>query len=78
MREKDERIVFQNQSHLMLNYFQAHNIQPTLLDLALATDLMTKFAVEGYSQDLKKRFDQFEYHLAKTYVKGKYQEEVLL
>jgi hypothetical protein len=66
-RTKDEMIVFQNQSHLIQQHFKNCDICPDLLDLALCTDLMTKFAVEGYSKELKQRFEDMENYLNEKY-----------
>lgn len=63
MRTKDEIIVFQNQSHLVQEHFDKMGITPTLLEICLATDLMTRFAIEGYTPELKKRFDKMEEHI---------------
>lgn len=64
MKNKEEIIVFQNQSHLVQQHFNNCGICPTLLDICLATDLMVKFATEGYSKELKTRFDNFEIYIA--------------
>ena len=66
-RTKDEIIVFQNQSHLIQKHFNSCGICPELLDVALCTDLMTKFAIEGYSKELKERFDTMEKYLKDKY-----------
>lgn len=66
-KTKDEMIVFQNQSHLVQKYFKDCNICPDLLDICLATDLMVKFAIEGYSADIKTRFDNMEKYLQEKY-----------
>lgn len=63
MKSKDEIIVFQNQSHLVQQHFNNCGICPSLLDICLATDLMVKFATEGYSKELKTRFDNFEIYI---------------
>jgi len=69
MREEKERIVYQNQSHLVLDYFKHLGIQPTMFDLALATDVMTTFCMEGYSPEVKERFAKLDTHIKSTYKK---------
>jgi hypothetical protein len=70
VRTKDQSIVFQNQSHLVQRHFQNCGICPDLLDICLATDLMVDFGTNGYSKDLKERFDKME-----TYIESKYQHK---
>lgn len=60
VRSKDEIIVFQNQSHLVQKYFSECGICPDLFDIALATDIMVQFALQGYDKNLKERFDNFQ------------------
>lgn len=62
-RNKEEIIVFQNQSHLIQQHFHNCGYCPTLFEIALATDLMVEFAVYGYSTELRKRFDAMESHI---------------
>lgn len=66
-KSKDEMIVFQNQSHLVQKHFKDCGICPDLLDICLASDLMVKFAIEGYSPELKTRFDNMEKYLSEKY-----------
>jgi hypothetical protein len=66
-KTKDEIIVFQNQSHLVQKYFNDCGICPDLLDIALATDIMVKFAVNGFNKDLKIRFDNFQKYCDEKY-----------
>jgi len=67
MRTKDEIITFQNQSHLVQRHFQDCGVCPTLLDIALATDIMVEFANKGFSKELKNRFDNFEKYIDEKY-----------
>lgn len=67
MRTKEQQITFQNQSHLVKQHFNDCGICPTLLDICLATDLMVLFATEGYTKELKKRFDDLETYLNSQY-----------
>ena len=67
-RPDQDRIMFQNQSHLVENYFNNHGIKPDLYDICLATDLMVEYAKFGSkSQQVKERFDKFQ-----LYIKNKY------
>lgn len=66
-KSKDEMIVFQNQSSLVQKYFKDCGICPDLLDIALTTDLMVKFCIEGYSNELKGRFDNLQKYLDEKY-----------
>ena len=67
MRNKEEIIVFQNQSHLVQKHFQDCGICPTLFDICLATDILVEFATKGYSKELKERFDKMERYLEDQY-----------
>jgi hypothetical protein len=67
MKNKEEIIVFQNQSQLVERYFTNCGICPDLLDICLVTDLMVEFATKGYSPELKTRFEKMEVYLNKQY-----------
>lgn len=56
----DERIIFQNQSHLVQKYFEACGICPQLYLIAKATDLMVEYCLQGHSKELKDKFDKLE------------------
>lgn len=62
-RTKDEIIVFQNQSHLIERYFASCGICPSLLTLALATDVMVDFAINGPTKPVLERFEKMEAYL---------------
>jgi len=59
-RTKDEIIIFQNQSHLIQRYFNDCNICPSLLTIALATDVMVDFAMKGPTKEVLERFEKME------------------
>ena len=59
-RTKDEIIIFQNQSHLVQRYFNDCNICPSLMTIALATDVMVDFAINGPTKDVLTRFEKME------------------
>jgi hypothetical protein len=55
------------QEHLIQRHFEQMNISPTLMDICLATDLMTRFCQEGYTKELGDLFERFESHIDKQY-----------
>lgn len=59
-RTKDEIIIFQNQSHLVQKYFNDCNICPSLMTIALATDVMVDFAMKGPTKEVLERFEKME------------------
>jgi len=67
VKTREETIVFQNQSHLVQRYFQECNICPSLKDICLGTDLMVKFATQGYSKELSETMDRYQEYIKKTY-----------
>lgn len=62
-RTKEEIIIFQNQSHLVQKYFTECGVCPTLFEIALATDIMVDFAMNGPTTKVKDRFSSFETYL---------------
>ena len=66
-RSSQHQIVFQNQSHLVQRYFEQCGICPSLEDICLATDLMTRFCQEGYTKELNELFTRFDAHIEKKY-----------
>lgn len=69
-KTREESIVFQNQSHLVQKHFENCGVCPSLMDICLGTDLMVRFATEGYSKELKERFDAYDNYIQEQY-KGK-------
>lgn len=66
-KTKEQSIVFQNQSHLVLNHFKQCGICASLKDIALGTDLMVRFATEGYSKELGETMDRYEEYIQNEY-----------
>ena len=66
-RTKEETIIFQNQSHLVQKHFENCGICPNLFDICLATDLMVQFTSQGYSKELKERFDKLDAYIEAQY-----------
>jgi hypothetical protein len=67
LKSKDEIIIFQNQSHLVLKNFELNGIKPDFFDICLVTDLMVQFAMYGYSKELKARFDKMKIYIEEKY-----------
>jgi hypothetical protein len=59
-KSKDEIIAFQNQSHLVQKYFNDCGLCPSLLTIALATDVMVDFAIHGPTKSVLERFEKME------------------
>lgn len=66
-KTREESIIFQNQSHLVSKNLENQGINPTLLDICLGTDLMVRFATEGYSAELKQRFEAYDKYIQSEY-----------
>lgn len=62
-RTKEETIIFQNQSHLVQKYFDTCGVCPSLLDIALATDVMVDFAINGPTKEVLTRFEKMERYI---------------
>ena len=62
-RTKEELIVFQNQSSLVQRYFNDCGICPSLLTIALATDVMVDFALNGPTKAVLERFEKMEKYI---------------
>ena len=63
MRTKDQIIIFQNQSHLVQRHFQDCGMCPSLLLIALSTDVMVDFAINGPTKEVLTRFEKMEKHI---------------
>ena len=73
MKTKEEKIIFQNQSHLVQKFYESCGICPDLIDICLATDLMVDYVESGYITRVKERFDTFQ-----KYIDNKYGKETTL
>ena len=62
-RTKEEMIIFQNQSSLVQKYFESCGFCPTLLEIALATDVMVDFATKGPTKEVLTRFEKMQNHI---------------
>jgi len=63
IRTNDQIIVFQNQSHLIQKYFSDCGMCPSLLLIALSTDVMVDFAVNGPTKEVLARFEKMEKYI---------------
>lgn len=70
-RTKDQIIIFQNQSHLVQKHFQDCGMCPSLLLVALATDVMVDFAINGPTKTVLERFEKMEKHIQEEKKKAK-------
>jgi hypothetical protein len=70
-RTKDQIIIFQNQSHLVQKHFNDCGICPSLLLVALATDVMVDFAVNGPTKEVLGRFEKMEKYIEEEKQKSK-------
>lgn len=66
MREEKERIVWQNQSHLVLNYLTQKEQPVKLLDLCLITDALATWCMKGKSTDLINKLKEIDKHYETT------------
>lgn len=63
MRTKDESIVWQNQSHLVLNYLNNRGIKLSLLDMCRITDVMMEYALNGRDKNTINKLEAVEAYL---------------
>ena len=68
-RDNQDRIMWQNQSHLTQKYFDDLGIKPDLWDVCLATDLLVEYIKTGRSnEDLKRSFENLQKYLETKYI----------
>lgn len=68
---KDQQIIFQNQSRLIMDWFNSCGICPDIMDINMVSDLQVIWITEGYSKDLKERYDLMDNYLSDKYPKYK-------
>lgn len=68
---KDQQIIFQNQSRLVMDWFTNCGICPDIMDINMVSDLQVIWITEGYSKDLKERYDLMDNYLSDKYPKYK-------
>jgi len=70
-RTKDQIIIFQNQSHLVQKHFNDCGVCPSLLLIALSTDVMVDFAINGPTKEVLARFEKMEKYIEEEKKKTK-------
>lgn len=72
-RDRDERIVWQNQSHLALEILKSKlNDEFSVFDLARVTDALTSWCVYGRTEDNIKKLQAIDSHLEALTMKKEY------
>ena len=69
-RTDQDRIMFQNQSHLIQKYFEGCGVCPDLLDICRATDMMVEYIKFPKDQAVIDRFDKFKAYIIQKYKIG--------
>lgn len=59
-RDDKERIVWQNQSHLVLEYLKHQKQDVKLLELVLITDVLAQWIMEGKSTELVNKLKEID------------------
>lgn len=70
MNNKEKVIVLQNQSHLVERWFQNKGFKADLFDIAMATDVMSDFVLNGMTKEVIQRFKTMDEYLDKKYKKS--------
>jgi len=70
---KDEQIIFQNQSRLVMDWFTTCGICADILDINMVTDLQVIWITKGFSKELKERYDLMNKYLSEKYPQYKQQ-----
>ena len=68
-RTDQDRIMFQNQSHLIMNYFGNCGMCPDLLDICRATDMMVEYIKFPKDKSVIDRFNKFQEYIQEKYNK---------
>lgn len=68
-RPNEDRIIYQNQSHLVQKYFEMCGVCPDLEDLFRVTDLFVLYVKHGKSESLDKSIEA-----AQKYINDKYKK----
>lgn len=69
--DKDLQIIRQSQIKLCLEYFSHCGICPTLADVMSVTTMLEQFIKDGYSKDLKTKFESIDKYIEDTYKQDK-------
>lgn len=68
--DKEKTIILQNQSHLVQKWFESKSIRPELFDIAMCSDIMAEFIINGMTKEIINRFKTMEEYLDKKYKKS--------
>ena len=59
-REREFTIIWQNQSHLVREYYKMLGIVPDLIDICRVTDMMVHYAQKGGQPDIVNAFEKMQ------------------
>lgn len=59
-REKDQKIIWQNQSHLALEFLKSKDKPVSLLELCLVTDALTEWCMFGKTKNVKDKLIEID------------------
>jgi len=65
--EKDLQIIRQSQIKVTLDYFNSCGVCATLTDIISITTMLEQFIKDGYSKDLKTKFESIDKYIQETY-----------
>lgn len=68
-RTTEDRIIYQNQSHLTQKWFESCGVCPELEDLVRVTDLLVLYVKHGKSETLTKSFETAQKYITDKYKK---------
>lgn len=68
-RTQQDQIIAQSQLKLVLEYFNACGICPTLSDLIKVSTMMEKYVKDGYSTTLVESFEKIDSYIKENYQK---------
>jgi len=60
MRQREEAIVWQNQSHLVQRYAEQRGLNLTLFDICRVTDVMTEYVITGRDKSVTQKLEAIE------------------
>lgn len=66
-KSQNETIAFQSSAKLVQEHFKNCGICPELLDICRATELFTRYVIEGRSKELTESFEKMEAYFAEKY-----------
>jgi len=63
IRTKEQSIVWQNQSHLAMSYFNSCGLCPSIFDLCRVTDVLMDYAMNGRTEQSVKKLEAVDKYL---------------